>query len=85
MADMTKSDKGMSGLNGHDERRRKAMSVVTKAGIGLAVATWSKPIVQSAVLPAHAQTSTYNSASTDEGEFSVRLTARSRNDDDSRA
>lgn len=69
----------------HDNRRRKVMNVATKAGIGLAVASWSKPIVQSVVLPAHAQTSPYDSASRDEGEFNVRLTARPRSDDDSTA
>lgn len=85
MDDTKKADKPSNGAKGHDKQRRKAMDVVTKAGIGLAVTIWSKPIVQSVVMPAHAQTSPYDSASTDEGEFNVRLTERSRNDDDSRA
>lgn len=85
MADTKKPPKPTNGEKGHDNRRRKAMNVVTQAGIGLAVASWSKPIVQSVVMPAHAQTSSYDSASTDEGEFDVRLTARPRSDDDSRA
>ena len=37
--------------------RRKALKAITAASGGIVAAKWSKPVVDSVVLPAHAQTS----------------------------
>jgi len=37
--------------------RRQALKAITVAGGGIVATKWSKPVVQSVVMPAHAQTS----------------------------
>ena len=37
--------------------RRQALKAITAAGGGIVVAKWSKPVVESVIVPAHAQTS----------------------------
>lgn len=46
------------------DQRRSVIKGITVAGTGLTLGHWSKPVVESIVLPAHAQTSIIFTAST---------------------
>jgi hypothetical protein len=74
------SDKGVL-----ERRRREALKVLAGAGAGLTVVNWAKPVVQAVLVPAHAQMSPYNRTADSDGEFTVRLAAKSGRDDDSTA
>jgi len=73
---MTRSkhpEEGAAKSSPRNTQRRKAMKVVTAAGASLAVSQWSKPVVLSIALPAHAAASPYRYQQLSGNEFNVKL------------